>query len=129
MAAHPQFTLGHLRDMRAIVIIWLLVSLGFSATYAAESNSDEAFARIDRMHRELNGTCKYAILDKNKQNKELMCVLDLLRSRCNKIDDCYVYCHGNDVGVDIGGGCDHLCNYGSRAKWEPPKGIEACQRK
>lgn len=115
--------------MRARVAIWLFFAACLLTADAAERKPEDSFARVDLMGSELNGSCKYSIVEKNKQNKELMCVLQLLRSRCNKIDDCYVYCIGNDVGVGIGGGCAHLCNYALRAKWDPPKGMDACTSK
>ena len=113
--------------MRIRNVTALLITAWLSSTHAA--THDEFLARVNKMHRELNGSCRYPILEKNKQAKETMCVLDALRARCNKIDDCYVYCIGNDVGVEVGGGCAHLCNYGLRAEWEAPKGMEACMTK
>ncbi len=98
-----------------------------STAKAAEAKPEDALMRIDQMARALNGSCSYPMLEKNRQNKELVCMLDTLRNRCNKIDDCYVYCIGNDVGVAVGGGCTHLCNYSLREQWDPPKTMEACK--
>jgi hypothetical protein len=81
---------------------------------------------IVRMEQSLNGSCNYPVLDTVKSDKRLMCELEALRSRCNQIDDCYVYCIGKDVGKDVGGGCAHLCNYGLRKEWAPPTAVLKC---
>jgi hypothetical protein len=105
----------------------LLLCLAASVSAGCEGgSSDDAFARVDRMRSELNGSCNYSISEKNRNNEELLCVLNTLRSRCNKLDDCYIYCLGNDVGEEIGGGCHHLCNYGSKEHWAFPKEAKAC---
>jgi len=82
---------------------------------------------VDKMFHELNGSCDYPILEKYKRDEKLMCRRNSLKDRCNKIDDCYVYCYGNDVGTDIGGGCVHLCNYGLRNEWSSPESMDKCE--
>jgi len=116
--------------IRAALISVMLIGVAAAAYSAPKADkSDDTFARVDKMQRELNGSCSYPVLLKNQFDPELMCLLEVLRARCNKIDDCYVYCWGNDVGQDIGGGCAHLCNYGLRKAWEWPKGVEKCTRR
>ncbi len=86
----------------------------------------DPFDKVDLMGERLDGSCNYPILEKHKKDEDLMCRLDSLSSRCNKVDDCYVYCVGNDVGENIGGGCAHLCNYGNLKAWNPPRSIKQC---
>src|SRR5258708_6408102 len=112
--------------MRFICILLFLLT-GCSAT--AQTAKPLPVDPFERMQQELNGTCSYPILAKIQADKDLMCALDALRARCNKIDDCYVYCIGNDVGEHIAGGCTHVCNYGLRGKWEPAKKIAPGQAK
>ena len=78
------------------------------------------------MFAELDGSCDYPILEKYQQDPAMVCRLESLKARCNKIDDCYVYCVGNDVGEAIGGGCGHLCNYRHLEAWNPPGSIKDC---
>lgn len=80
------------------------------------------------MFHELNGTCNYPILDEFVSNPEFLCKIDSLKRRCNKIDDCYVYCYSNAVGEQIGGGCAHLCNYGLKEEWSPPADFKSCKK-
>jgi len=115
--------------IRALLILTVLGLAVACAESPQRRTIDETSELINRMNRELNGSCNYSVAARNKTNSEMMCVLDRLRSRCNKIDDCYVYCIGNDVGAEVGGGCAHLCNYALREKWEPPEGVQTCQKK
>lgn len=106
------------------VLLW---SVGLQATQAlAAGSSDDALAKVDQMHRELNGTCSYPVLEAYRENREVLCLVEALRKRCNKIDDCHVYCIGQGVGQSIGGGCAHLCNYGLKEDWRLPDGAQAC---
>lgn len=112
------------RIRKAIVLLW---AVGCLAPLALSANSsDDAFAKIDQMRRDLNGSCSYSVLEEYRENRELLCQLDALRKRCNKIDDCYVYCIGRNVGESIGGGCTHLCNYRLKVDWSPPESAKAC---
>jgi hypothetical protein len=115
--------------IRSFIAIWFLLYVGSAGAESREPKPEDPSEKVAQMERALNGSCSYPILEKNKTNKELMCALDALRARCNKIDDCYVYCAGNDVGAQIGGGCTHLCNYSLREKWQPPEGYAACWAK
>ena len=108
---------------RLLIAAMLLVG---SILACGPEPSDDRLALVTRMDQALNGSCQYSVLEKHRANGELMCVLDALRKRCSKIDDCYVYCIGNDVGVGIGGGCDHLCNYAAREEWSYPQEAQAC---
>ena len=114
-----------MRALSSLVTI-LVVSL---AVHAEAPKREESFDRVARMERELNGSCNYGVSPATQFNKPLLCTLDALRKRCNKIDDCYVYCLGNDVGENIGGGCAHLCNYGLRQEWSLPPEARACEEK
>ena len=80
------------------------------------------------MYKNLDGTCNYPILKEHKYNPKFMCKINALKERCNKIDDCYVYCYSNDVGVRIGGGCTHLCNYSLKKEHTSPKGFKECTK-
>jgi hypothetical protein len=105
----------------------LLCAAGLHAFWVNASEiTEDPFAKVDRMRRELNGTCSYPVIEKYRENRKLLCQLDSLRQRCNEIDDCYVYCIGQNVGEDIGGGCAHLCNYSLKKKWALPKSAKAC---
>ena len=90
-------------------------------------SEESGFDEVGKMYHELNGSCDYPVLEKYKHDEKLMCQLNALKARCNKIDDCYVYCYGNDVGKDIGGGCVHLCNYALRHEWSSPESMEKCK--
>lgn len=89
--------------------------------------SSNEFSKVDKMHTELNGSCDYQITTVYKTDSEFMCKLNVLKNRCNEIDDCYVYCASNDVGENVGGGCGHLCNYSNKKEWNPPSEIESCK--
>ena len=91
--------------------------------------AEDSFARVNRMFEELDGKCRYPVMERHQANRELVCQLDALRQRCNKIDDCYVYCIGRDVGEGIGGGCVHLCNYRLLEEWAPPESAKKCSQK
>lgn len=116
--------------IRKVIALLLLLapSLAIGAETPTPSGLNRSLSSVDLMDRALNGSCRYPIMEKNQRDEKLTCALNALRNRCNEIDDCYVYCLGNDVGVNVGGGCEHLCNYGLRKPWSPPKGIEACTR-
>ncbi len=124
-------TRSYLLAMNKITGLLLLIatSLAIGAGTHKPSELSGAPSSVDLMDRALNGSCRYPIMEKNPRDDRLTCTIDALRNRCNKIDDCYVYCLGNDVGANIGGGCDHLCNYGLRKDWSPPKEIEMCAKK
>ena len=109
--------------------IKLLFICAFLASCDGANNvttAESPFDAVDRMFRELNGTCDYPVLEKYRRDKQFICQLGELKSRCNKIDDCYVYCLGNDIGNDVGGGCTHLCNYALRKEWNAPESIKKC---
>jgi len=97
------------------------------ATFNSIAETDP-FPKVDKMHKELNGSCNYPILDKYKSDTKFNCQLNVIKKRCNKIDDCYVYCYSNDVGEGIGGGCAHLCNYALKNEWNPPSEISRCEK-
>src|SRR4051812_34719159 len=106
--------------MKRVVAVLTLV-FAFGSEVVAETPkatpADDTSDRISRMERELNGSCSYSISERSLKEPGLVCYLEKLRARCNKIDDCYVYCIGNNVGENVGGGCAHLCNYALREKW------------
>ena len=79
--------------------------------------------------------CKAPIKDGVGLNASEQCFLDLMRSRCDGLDECLVRCltSGKFRGVTeegetwgIGGGCFHQCNYGGRSEWKAPEGTEEC---
>ena len=79
--------------------------------------------------------CEAPIRDGVELYESEQCFLNLLRSRCEGRDECFVRCltsgeHRwvNEKGetVSIGGGCFHLCDYGGRSGWEAPIGTEDC---
>ena len=84
------------------------------------------FADSFTMNKDLNGSCDYTLLAVEADDEPLICYLTALKERCNSIDDCLVYCIGNNVGYGIGGGCAHLCNYGWRKEWTDPESAKNC---
>ncbi len=113
------------------VILALLAPLAVASGQAAGDGSkpiEDRAAKIARMYRELDGTCRYPVLEKYRQDQRLLCGIDALRQRCNAIDDCYAYCLGQGVGEGVGGGCAHLCNYAGREAWAPPEAEAACAK-
>ena len=74
----------------------------------------------------LEGSCDFSVMEGVKLSKEDICAIDLIKDRCGKLDKCFVDCYTSGRGVDIGGGCGHLCNYGWKIDWKPPEGTKAC---
>ena len=105
-----------------IILILFSVCTGSDETAADEEPVDP----VEQMFAQLDGSCDYPILAKHRNNPAISCRLEVLSLRCNDIDECLVYCVGNDVGENIGGGCAHLCNYRNRQYWRPPKIMEQC---
>jgi len=102
-----------------LVLLLILISFTLSASDKTE--------QIVKMHATLNGSCNYPVKEIYKDDEEVLCALGKLAERCNKIDDCYFYCFGNDLGDGIGGGCAHICNRGNKKSWERPEGILSCK--
>ncbi|MCP4978465.1 MAG: hypothetical protein GY931_20150 [Maribacter sp.] len=86
-------------------LVLILVFLNFPL-FAAETDKD----KISKMHKSLNGSCTYSMLEKYQKDKEMQCLVNSLKLRCNAIDDCYTYCLSKNIGKNVGGGCAHLCN-------------------
>jgi hypothetical protein len=83
--------------------------------------------QLATMNKALNGSCDYQVQLNHKGEKELLCIVSAIASRCeNEVDDCYSYCLLTDLNITIGGGCAHICNYGNRKKWSYPSGTENC---
>src|SRR5690348_1498992 len=64
------------------------------------------------------GSCTFPIEDGVELTAGDRCLIDLLRRRCGNLDSCFVDCFTSGRGVDVGGGCGHLCNYGWRQAWD-----------
>lgn len=117
----------HVKE-RALLTASVLLAGSLLAACASAGLKDQPqdpFAMVAKMERDLNGSCRYSVLEKVRGNSEMMCAIEALRKRCNKIDDCLVYCAGNDIGADIGGGCAHLCRYRDE-RYEPSQEAIAC---
>lgn len=104
------------------------VNIMLVGAIASDSAIDPS-SKVQLMFQQLDGSCGYHVSIKYPQDRELLCWLDALRHRCNKVDDCYAYCFGRDVGEGIGGGCVHLCNPGMKQHWVPPESTMACVNK
>ena len=118
-------------DMKRLLLFLSLALTSVVCTACAESDKAVpvvvGIERVDRMFAELDGSCKYPVVEENKRDLTTSCVLESLKERCNEIDDCLVYCLGNDIGENIGGGCGHLCYAGSQKLWNPPESMEQCE--
>lgn len=115
--------------MRNLLLIILIQSLLSLSAGAENTTPDEMDIALKKMDKERNGSCNYPILDKIKKNEELMCELNVLKKRCNKVDDCFYYCFSQDIQSVFFDGCGHLCLNYSGHKWIPPKGLDACEKK
>jgi hypothetical protein len=71
-------------------------------------------------------SCEFPIEEGVKLSSGGVCAIDLIRKRCGPLDSCFVDCFTAGSGVDIGGGCGHLCNYRWRKEWHPPEGVKQC---
>lgn len=52
------------------------------------------------------------------------CIARVVAKRCNRTDACQFVCQIGGEWDHVGGGCDHMCNYGE--VFELPPGAEAC---
>ncbi|WP_444916806.1 hypothetical protein [Microbulbifer sp. JMSA003] len=72
------------------------------------------------------GSCDLDVIDGIYVDKEDMCVIEHLEKRCKGLDQCFVGCVTGGKGVDVGGGCTHLCNYMLRKEWSVPEEALSC---
>ena len=54
------------------------------------------------------------------------CEVAAFKSRCTKLDDCYVSCIASPDGSFSGGRCAHTCTFGPHRGAEPPKSLASC---
>ena len=52
------------------------------------------------------------------------CIARIVAKRCNQNDSCQFVCQISGEWDEIGGGCDHMCNYGET--FDLPAGTEVC---
>ena len=52
------------------------------------------------------------------------CIAKIVAKRCNRTDSCQFICQISGEWDNVGGGCDHMCNYGEA--FDLPAGTEAC---
>ncbi len=55
-----------------------------------------------------------------------VCTIKQLKKRCGLLDSCFVDCFTSGMGVDVGGGCGHICNYGWKEDWKFPENTKQC---
>jgi|SRR4249919_755300 len=79
-----------------------------------------------RQHILATGSCKLPIAPGVELTSGDRCAIDLIAQRCGEMDQCFVNCFTSGRGVDVGGGCAHLCNYGRRKNWSAPDGTKEC---
>jgi hypothetical protein len=53
------------------------------------------------------------------------CLIGALAQRCTGLDQCFVDCLTSGAGVNVGGGCGHICNRGAQQRWAFPVGAWA----
>jgi len=118
--------------LRVTVTVCCMIALSSFSLDASElcelrPEACEKFESIKKMRNQLNGSCSYPYLDKYDNDKPMQCYINTLKARCNKIDDCYVYCVSNDIGNNVGGGCSHICNYANQQLWVYPEKHMSCE--
>jgi hypothetical protein len=57
------------------------------------------------------------------------CLVDRLRAECTPAADCVLTCMASPNGIEVGGGCDHVCfGYNVHHQWEErPKAMDECR--
>lgn len=53
------------------------------------------------------------------------CIAKIVAKRCNRTDSCQFICQISGEWDNVGGGCDHMCNYGE--VFDLPAGTQACK--
>ncbi|MEE9343619.1 MAG: hypothetical protein V3V12_08315 [Gammaproteobacteria bacterium] len=98
------------------VSMFLAIQQGFNS-WLKEETREEIMAQ---------GSCDSPVMRGVKHTNEEICALELIKERCGELDQCFVDCYTSGEGVDIAGGCAHICNYGWRIDWQSPKGTKEC---
>ena len=70
-------------------------------------------------------SCGFSVEDVELSKGDL-CAIRELKKRCSELDSCFVDCFTSGAGIDIAGGCGHICNYGWKIDWKPPKNVPQC---
>jgi len=71
-------------------------------------------------------SCDFYVMNNVLLSKGDECAIGALKNRCEKLDSCFVDCFTGGAGVNIGGGCGHICNYGWMVDWKPPEEARQC---
>jgi hypothetical protein len=72
------------------------------------------------------GECIADFKPEAKLNTGDKCVVKLMAERCGSLDACFVKCFASGRGLNVGGGCYHLCNYSLWKPWALPGDWEKC---
>lgn len=101
------------------IFVYLAIQQGIKI-WPKEETREEIIAR---------GSCDLPIEKGVHLSDEEICALELIKERCGNLDQCFVDCYTSGEGIDVGGGCAHLCNYGWKIDWQSPEGTDVCYGK
>lgn len=99
----------------------LTISAAVAVSYGIE-NWPSPPTRVELRAEE---SCEFEAIENVLLSEGDECAIDALRNRCGDLDSCFVDCFTSGDGVNIGGGCGHICNYNWKVDWEfPPEALQ-----
>ncbi len=105
----------------ALLIIVLFLSVQCGIEHWPEKKTRQQL-RVEK-------SCDFPVEKDVKLTRGEKCALVLLKERCGNLDRCYVDCITSGRGVNVAGGCTHICNYSLKIDWTAPQGVEQCLEK
>ena len=100
--------------MRLCVLFLVVIALAGCANHSATRTAKDSPRYV----------CDIKAYEAKFGESERTCVARLVAKRCNSVDACLFNCQISGAWENVGGGCDHMCNY--EQKVGLPPGAEAC---
>lgn len=113
------------RAIRAVATAALVAAIAVALLL----RSSDVLPPVSRQALANAGSCVFPIEDGVELTDGDRCVIDLIGRRCGNLDSCFADCFTSGRGVNVGGGCGHICNYGWSQEWHLPVGSRACYAK
>ena len=70
--------------------------------------------------------CSHEVSDDISLTLADACAIRMIKSRCEGLDVCFSRCFSSGKGINVGGGCGHICNYNWKVDWKAPEVTKHC---